>query len=281
MNPKEITLFDNQSDTQLYKYKITLDKINNELIGFGLTKSQVKVFMYLGKYGSKTASDVSKSLQIPRTETYHLINSMQSLGLVVAELAHPTKYHAIELKKAIETLIRQEQTKVDALAEKEEMLSAMWEEIPFFAIDTDESKTEKMQMLHGAGPIFNKIKEMIDSSVDDFKIYGSLQDIMRFYHSDVFEWVEESPTTLQLLVSSVDSIPEFLSEINSKNIRTLQNKSNKMCFLINDAKQVLIFMRNANHPTKQTFAWWSDSDTLVGMLDSLFDLSWEKSSLLK
>ncbi|MHA7646916.1 TrmB family transcriptional regulator [Nitrosopumilus sp. S4] len=281
MNSKEITLFDNQSDTQLYKYKVTLEKINKELIGFGLTKSQVKVFMYLGKYGSKTASDVSKSLQIPRTETYHLINSMQSMGLVVAELAHPTKYHAIELKKAIETLVRQEQTKVDALAEKEEMLSAMWKEVPFFAIDTDESKTEKMQMLHGTGPIFNKIKEMIDSSVDDFKIYGSMQDVMRFYHSDVFEWLEESPTNMQLLISSSDTTPEFLSEINSRNIRTMENKSNKMCFLINDSKHVLIFMRNANHPTRQVFAWWSDSDTLVGMLDSLFELFWEKSDLLK
>lgn len=281
MNTKEITLFDNQSDTQLYKYKTILEKINKELIGFGLTKSQVKVFMYLGKYGSKTASDVSKSLQIPRTETYHLINSMQNLGLVVAELSHPTKYHVIELKKAIETLVRQEQSKVNALAEKEEMLSAMWKEIPFFAIETDESKTEKMQMLHGNGPILNKIKEMANSSIDDFKVFGSLQDVMRFYHADVFEWVEESPTNLQLLITSVDSTPEFLSEINSKNIRTIENKSDKICFLINDSKQVLIFMRNANHQTRQTFAWWSDSDTLVEMLDSLFEMSWDKSTLLK
>ena len=67
----QINLFDNDSDTSMYKHKITLEKINNELINFGLTKSQAKVFIYLGKYGSKTASEVSKALQLPRTETYN------------------------------------------------------------------------------------------------------------------------------------------------------------------------------------------------------------------
>ena len=80
---------------------------------------------------------------------------------------------------------------------------------------------------------------------------------------------------MQLLISSVESTPEFLSEINSKNIRSIENKSDKLCFLINDAKQVLIFMRNANHPTRQVFAWWSDSDVLVEMMSSLFELSWD------
>ena len=80
----QISLFDNESDTAMYKHKLTLEKIKNELINFGLTKSQAKVFIYLGKYGSKTASEIAKALQLPRTETYHLVNSLQNIGLVVA-----------------------------------------------------------------------------------------------------------------------------------------------------------------------------------------------------
>ncbi|MFB5609706.1 MAG: TrmB family transcriptional regulator, partial [Nitrosarchaeum sp.] len=59
---KIITMFDNDSDTELYKHKITLEKIKNELINFGLTANQSKVFIYLGKYGAKTASEISKAL---------------------------------------------------------------------------------------------------------------------------------------------------------------------------------------------------------------------------
>jgi sugar-specific transcriptional regulator TrmB len=273
---QQINLFDNESDTAMYKHKLTLDKIRNELINFGLTKSQAKVFMYLGKYGSKTASEIAKALQLPRTETYHLVNSLQNIGLVLAELAHPTKYTAKKMKEAISTLVKQEQERIDDLAGKEKSLSEMWEQIPYFAVETDESKSEKMQLLHGTGPITNKIKDMISSSTDDFRIYGSVSDLQRMYHSEVFDWIDASPTNLKTIVSPLNNAPEFFSDLNSNNIKAITSNSQNKCFIVNDAKEVLIFMRNATHASRQTFAWWSDSETLVNMMSSLFDLSWEK-----
>jgi sugar-specific transcriptional regulator TrmB len=264
----------------MYKHKITLEKIREELINFGLTKSQAKVFIYLGKYGSKTASEIAKALQLPRTETYHLVNSLQNMGLVTAELSHPTKYTALKMKQAISTLVNQEQERIDSLATKEASISEMWEEIPFFAVETDESKSEKMQLLHGTGPIMNKIKEMVSSSSDDFRIYGSVSDLLRMYHSDVLDWVEDSSTDLKMVVTPLNKTPEFLSEIKSDKIRTIPSNSDNKCFIVNDKKEVLIFMRNATHTSRQTFAWWSDSETLVDLMSSLFDLSWEKGETL-
>ena len=280
MNSESISLFDNESDTAMYKHKLTLEKIKNELIDFGLTKSQAKVFIYLGKYGSKTASEIAKALQLPRTETYHLVNSLQNMGLVVAELCHPTKYTAMDMREAVATLVKQEQDRIDTLANKEESLSNMWKEIPFFAVETDESKSEKMQLLHGNGPITNKIKEMVGSSSEDIRIYGSVSDLLRMYHYDVFDWIEEAPTNLKMVVSPLNKTPEFLSEMNSELLRAMPSNSENKCFVVNDKKEVLIFMRNATHPTRQVFAWWSDSETLVDMMISLFELSWEKGETL-
>ena len=275
---KIITIFDNDSETELYKHKITLEKIKNELINFGLTANQSKVFIYLGKYGAKTASEISKALQLPRTETYHLVNSLQNLGLVTAELDHPTKYSVMEMRQAIETLVRQEQHRINSLAGKEKALSKLWEQVPFFVVETDESKSEKMQLLHGMGPIINKIKEMTESSTESFKIYGSIPDILRFYHSDVFDWIDGTPSNLQLVISPFVKAPEFISELDQKKIRVIVSDSDNKCFVVNDAKEVLIFMRNATHPTRETFAWWSDSETLADMMTTLFDLSWEKGN---
>ncbi len=273
---QEISLFDNESDTAMYKHKLTLEKIKNELIDFGLTKSQAKVFIYLGKYGSKTASEISKALQLPRTETYHLVNSLQSLGLVIAELAHPTKYTAMEMKTAITTLVKQEQDRIDSLSNKEESLSKLWKEIPFFAVETDESKSEKMQLLHGSGPITNKIKDMINSSKESVRVLGSMADVLRMHYADVFDLVKEASTELEIVISPTSQMPEFLSDFDQDKIRICNQKSDNKCFVINDSKEVLIFMRNANHPSRQIFAWWSDSETLVDMMSSLFELSWEK-----
>lgn len=273
---EQLNLFDNESDTAMYKHKITLEKIRNELINFGLTKSQAKVFIYLGKYGAKTASEISKALQLPRTETYHLVNSLQNLGLVTAELTHPTKYTAMEMKEAVTTLVKQEQERIDTLAVKEESLSEMWDAIPYFAVETDESKSEKMQLLHGSGPILNKIKDMVSSSTESIKVLGSMADVLRMYYADVFDWIKDSTSELDIVISPSSQMPEFLSDLDQNKIRMCDLKTENKCFVINDSKEVLIFMRNANHPTRQIFAWWSDSDTLVDMMDTLFELSWEK-----
>ena len=279
-DPQQISLFDNESETAMYKHKLTLEKIKNELINFGLTKSQAKVFIYLGKYGSKTASEIAKALQLPRTETYHLVNSLQNMGLVVAELSHPTKYTAMEMGEAVATLVKQEQERIDTLATKEQSLSEMWKQIPFFAVETDESKSEKMQLLHGTGPITNKIKEMVGSSTEDFKIYGSVSDMLRMYHADIFDWIESAPTNMKMVVSPLNKTPEFLTEFDAKQIKAIPSNTENKCFIVNDKKEVLIFMRNATHPTRQIFAWWSDSETLVDMMATLFDLSWEKGEAL-
>ena len=79
----------------------------------------------------------------------------------------------------------------------------------------------------------------------------------------------------KLLISPMNKKPDFLEEMDTSKIKTFTSSENK-CFIINDKKEVLIFMRNANHPTRQMFAWWSDSETLVDMMHTLFDLSWEK-----
>jgi hypothetical protein len=83
-----------------------------------------------------------------------------------------------------------------------------------------------------------------------------------------------------MIVSPLNKTPEFLSEMDSSKIKAIPSNAENKCFIVNDAKEVLIFMRNATHPSRETFAWWSDSETLVDMMCSLFDLSWEKGENL-
>ena len=231
---EQITMFDSDSDTSQYKYKANLDKIQAELMKFGLSPTQAKVFIFLGKYGSNSAPDVARALELPRTETYHVLNSLQSLGLVTAELTHPTKYSALDMRKAITCLVKQEQLKVDSLADKEEELSKLWKQIPFFAVKTDQTKQEKMQLLQGAGPIMNKIQEMAGECMEEFKIYGTSQDTSRFYHSDIFDVVENSPAELRTILTPASKIPDFLSKNNSEKVRIIPKNTETKCFVVSD-----------------------------------------------
>jgi len=57
------------------------EKVKEYLTTFGLTPNQIKVFFYLGKVGGKTASEIAKAVNVPRSETYHLLTALQNIGI--------------------------------------------------------------------------------------------------------------------------------------------------------------------------------------------------------
>src|SRR6267378_7464775 len=77
-----------------YDYETLLEKLKNELSQFGLTANQSKVFLFLEKYGPSTATQVSKTLKVPRTETYHILTHLKNKGIVSAKLENPIKFYA-------------------------------------------------------------------------------------------------------------------------------------------------------------------------------------------
>ena len=75
--------------------KTNFEEIRDALVAFGLTPNQSKVFFYLGKIGAKTASDIAKAVNVPRSETYHLLTALQNKGIVEASFQHPIKFYSI------------------------------------------------------------------------------------------------------------------------------------------------------------------------------------------
>jgi HTH-type transcriptional regulator, sugar sensing transcriptional regulator len=264
--------------TNLYEYKLKIERVREELTKFGLSSNQAKVYMYLGKYGPKSAPEVFRSLDLPRTETYYILNILQSRGIVTAECSSPTKYAAFPLDQAIAALINTEKEKLNLLAQQEKDISQLWDEIPPFAIDTNESETERLQMMEGAGQIYSKIKSMIKNAEEEVYMFGSEKDIFRFYHSDIIEMVLNSSVDTKMILSPASEVPDFLDRLDKKKIRLKSaEKSSNRCFIIKDNDEVVLFLRNATHPLQNVFAIWSNSRSLIDSIRQLFDYSWDSA----
>jgi len=91
------------------------DSLLTSLLEFGLTQNQAKVYLFLSKNTSKSAPDISKSLKIARTETYHLLNGLQSKGITIAAFGKPTKFQAVPFDKSINILVNNERSRIDEL----------------------------------------------------------------------------------------------------------------------------------------------------------------------
>ncbi|HYL66545.1 MAG TPA: helix-turn-helix domain-containing protein [Nitrosopumilaceae archaeon] len=273
----QISIFDSTSDSTMYEHRLSLDKLKDELSKFGLTSNQSKVYIFLGKYGSKTAPEVCKSLKLPRTETYHLLTSLQNKGVVSATFQHPIRFSAVPLDKAIWVLVNAEKERVNTLEKQEGNITDLWNTIPEFAA-TNVIKVDKFQMLQGINQIHSKIKEMAGSTKKNFFVLGSEKDYLKFYHSDFFELVDNSEIDLKLLTAPSEKIMYVFDEINRDKVKKMSEEiQDNLCFITKDNEEILFFIKNASQVSQQMTAIWTDAASMVYSMNMLFSQVWAKS----
>jgi len=89
--------------------------LQEKLRDFGLTKNESKIYVYLSKNGAQKAIEISKNEKIPRTETYHLLSNLESKGIVTPSIQKPTRFSAVEIEDAIESIIENQQKRIEEL----------------------------------------------------------------------------------------------------------------------------------------------------------------------
>lgn len=261
-----------------YDYEMLIEKLKVELSKFGLTSNQSKVFLFLEKSGPSTATQVSKSLKIPRTETYHLLTNLQNRGIVLASFQHPIKFAALSLDKAIGVLINAEKERVKQLENQEKGLVELWSAIPGYDIKQENVKDGKFQILQGANQMNSKIGDMISNTKKSIKILASEKDFMKFYHSGFLDKLQGSQIDSHLISSSSKNTPYiFKGKLKDKTKKMPLKIKEELCFIVKDNDEVLLFMTSPNKPSQDILAMWTDSISMVYTLKLLFSYIWSNS----
>ena len=97
--------------------KNILENPINFLQKLGVSPNQTKIYLCLTKMGPKTASQLSKILDFPRTETYHILKTLQEKGFVSTIKQKPLKFVSVSLENFLEKKINLEKIKIKKLEE--------------------------------------------------------------------------------------------------------------------------------------------------------------------
>jgi len=114
-------------DRNIEQYEQILNSIQEILNKLGLTQNESKVYLYLNKNGSKKAKEIAKNQKIPRTQTYHLLTSLQNKGLITVVSGRITKFEGIEFEKVLDILINNELKRIEEIQLMRIELSGLWE----------------------------------------------------------------------------------------------------------------------------------------------------------
>ena len=274
----QTTIFENDPDSSSYEHKQSIDQLQDQFSKFGLTANQCKVYIFLGKYGSKTAPEVCRALKLPRTETYHLLTTLQNKGIVSATFQHPIKFSALPLTNAIKSMVNTEKERIKKLEKQEEEVTKLWNTIPNYHNEPDFAKEDKFQMLQGENQIYGKINDMIINTKSKFQIIGSEKDFLKFYHANFLEPLDKSDIELKILTNSSARTLYVFDEIDRTNVKKIPTTANgDLCFVVKDNEEILFFMKNSDSGKENTTAMWTNSSAMIYSKELLFDLLWSKS----
>lgn len=269
-------LFDYDSESTSQNVKDSVEKLQNELAKFGISRDMSKVYIYLGKYGSKTAINIVRALKMPRTAIYSLLKVLMSKGLVYATMRYPMKFAATPLERAIVSIVSAEKQRVNNLETNSKNLAQLWTLIPDFLKNEMNEIESKFQILEGTNQICTKITEMSKKS-NQIQLLCAEKDLMKLYHNGMFDKTNRSEKYVQVLISKTLQLDDILKKSQEIEIKKIPSEiQDDLNFAVNN-DELLFYIKHSNESPLKNTAIWTNSTALNYSMRILFSYLWSSS----
>lgn len=257
----------------------SLEIIEKTLYRLGLSRNEIRVYIYIARTGEHKASEISEALSLHRTETYRILRDLEKKGLISSVFEKPLKFIATSFEKALDVLIETKKMKINLLEKKKESLVDLWLSLP--KQETENGRKEVFQILEGEEQISLKADEILSNAKKEVFLFTSEHDIPNFYHSgllDKLETISKGNVNIQLLTNYSPKSCFFIEKIKLKKAKySLSNVEELPTFILTDDEQLLLLIRR-NNGKKKVAALWTNYDAFVKSLKTLFLELWNSKS---
>ncbi|MEM3783856.1 MAG: helix-turn-helix domain-containing protein [Candidatus Bathyarchaeia archaeon] len=253
----------------------SMETIEKALRGLGLSKNEVKVYVYLARTGEHKASEISEALSLHRTETYRILRDLEKRGLISSVFEKPLKFIATPFEKALDILIETKRMKLNLLEKKRQNLVDIWLSLPKPEVELE--RKEVFQILEGEEQISLKADEILGKAEKEILVFISENDIANFYHSGFLDRLEKASkkgVNVQLLTNYSPKSCFFIEKTKLKRTKYSRLNSDELpTFIMADNEQLLLLIRKENGK-KKVAALWTNYDAFIKALKTLFTQLW-------
>ncbi len=283
-----VKLYDDKAG--LYKFVMkdkgplkSLEAIERALHKLGLSKNEIRVYLFLARSGMLKASEVSEVISLHRTETYRILRDLEKRGLVSSVFEKPLKFVATPFEKTLDLLIKSKKLRLELLERKKKDLVDLWFSLPQPKVEF--VKREVFQILEGDEQINLKAEEILGKSNDEVRVFVSDFDISRFYHSgflDKLERIDKKGLSVRLLTNNSPKSCFFAKKLKLDDVKNLSICPNDLpSFILVDQEQ-LLFLINRNNgqngdmeeKRQKLAALWTNYEAFIKALSALFLQLW-------
>ena len=268
------------SETEAEHLK-SLKRIKDALSRFDLSKNEVRVYLYLARFGAQKAQRIAEALSVHRTEAYKILRRLEKQGLVSCVFERPMKFVSVPFEKALGSLIEERRQRVHQMEQWKKELLKIWRSLP--TPEDKATRKETFQVLEGRRQLGVKATEILNGCT--VKIHMILRDetLLWLFNSPFFDDLEEIAKKRGVKVSLITNFSPtsayVLEEVDlGKGDFDYKEIEGSPCFILSDNGQMLLIM-NRDGGDGKPYAMWTNYLTLVQSFRLLFDLLWTEKSV--
>jgi len=251
------------------------EKLIQDLIEFGLSEYEAKIYLILNIRGPLTASEISKLTKIPYSKVYEIIKNLQLKTIIeVSSENNHKKFKAVEPIHAIKKVIEKKEKDLNELKNKAEKILKQIKKktVP-------NGSQGGIWISEGKKEFLEKSSFMLKKASD--YAYGITKEFSRIPDLDD-EIINAVNRGIKIRILSTGK-PNELNLARAKwyashnvEIRTAQLETQPRICLV-DGKEVCIRVDNENN---SEFIW-SDNQGLINLTKSYFEELWKNAKPLK
>lgn len=265
----------------------SLEIIDNTLRKLGLSRNQIRVYLYLARSGVRKASEVSEAISLHRTETYRILRDLAKIGLVSSVFEKPLKFVATPFDKSIDILISSKKLNLEHLERRKNELVDVWFSLPKPEVVAEVK--EVFQVLEGEEQIDLKAEEILEKTKKELCFFVADSDLARYYHSGFIDKLEKASKRnigVRLLTNNSPKSCFFAEKLKLNDVKYASlNREDLPSFLISDQEQLLFSIKTNGNSSGveeediRVSALWTNYEAFIKALSVLFTELWSAETL--
>lgn len=254
-----------------------LKSIDQALSRFKLNRNEIRVYLYLARFGAHKAQSIAEALGVHRTEAYKILKRLEEQGLITKVMERPMKFLAVPFERVLNNLIEERRQKIYQMEQRKAELLKLWASLP--EPETVKKRKETFQVLDGKKNINVRLNELLQKAEKEFHMIVSDENLIWLYNTpfldDVQKKAEKTGLTTRLMTNYSPTSSFVLEELNigEGDFAYLDN-DNIRGFFINDKKEMILLMANEQNSVT---GMWTNYEALVESYRILFSLLWKRT----
>ena len=252
-----------------------LKSIDQALSKFKLSKNEVRVYLYLARFGAHKAQSVAEALGVHRTEAYKILRRLETQGLISRVMERPMKFVAVPFEKVLDNLIEERRQRIYKMEQQKAELLRIWKSLP--EPENVQQTKETFQVLEGKRHISVRLSELLTGCKKNFDIVASDNNLIWLYNTpfldELSELVTKKGVKLRLLTNYSPTSSYVLDMIDLGEGDFAYLKKYEMPgYFLKDGEEMILLMANDQ---SNLYGMWTNYITIVDSYKILFELLWK------